>query len=96
MRPELFSFAACRVGANFVGLLAASSNILGQHTPICEVVDLVARLSEGKAKTVLDCVAYAPHALLDVQAWGVDFMAFSYYSALCRSLVQSAIASRLG
>lgn len=57
----------------------ACSNILGQYTPIRDVVDLVARCSEGRAKTVLDCVAYAPHAKLDVQAWGVDFLGFSYY-----------------
>jgi selenocysteine lyase/cysteine desulfurase len=57
----------------------ACSNILGQYTPVREVVDLVARRSEGRAKTVLDCVAYAPHAQLDVQAWGVDFLGFSFY-----------------
>lgn len=57
----------------------ACSNILGQYTPIREVVELVKRRSGGQAKTVLDCVAYAPHAKLDVQAWGVDFLGFSYY-----------------
>jgi selenocysteine lyase/cysteine desulfurase len=32
-----------------------------------------------KVETCVDCVAYAPHRLIDVRAWDVDYCFFSYY-----------------
>jgi selenocysteine lyase/cysteine desulfurase len=32
-----------------------------------------------RARVVVDGVAYAPHLLVDVGAWGVDWYAFSIY-----------------
>jgi selenocysteine lyase/cysteine desulfurase len=32
-----------------------------------------------KVEVSVDCVAYAPHRLIDVQDWGVDFCVFSFY-----------------
>lgn len=57
----------------------ACSNILGQSTPIKQVVDLVREKTDRLAKTCVDCVAYAPHQRMDVTGWGVDFAVFSYY-----------------
>lgn len=57
----------------------ACSNLLGELTDIKGVADLVRTKSGGKAKTVVDCVAYAPHRRLQVEHWGVDFAFFSYY-----------------
>lgn len=52
------------------------SNILG----VTEQVDEIVRLShEAGARVVLDSVAYAPHAVLDVAKWGVDFCGFACY-----------------
>lgn len=33
----------------------------------------------NKVEISIDCVAYAPHRLIDVQDWDVDFCVFSYY-----------------
>jgi selenocysteine lyase/cysteine desulfurase len=32
-----------------------------------------------KVEISIDCVAYAPHRLMDVQDWDVDFCVFSFY-----------------
>lgn len=65
-RTRLVAFTAC-------------SNLLGELTDIKGVVDLVRTKSGGKAKTIADCVAYAPHRRLEVERWAVDFAFFSYY-----------------
>ena len=53
-----------------------ASNVLGTINPIKEITQLVH--SYG-AKVCIDGVAYAPHRLIDVQDWDVDFYAFSFY-----------------
>lgn len=52
------------------------SNILGTINPITEWTRLV---HEQGAMVMVDGVAYAPHRLIDVQAWDVDFYFFSTY-----------------
>lgn len=52
------------------------SNILGTINPITEWTQLV---HNKGAIVCVDGVAYAPHRLIDVQAWGVDFYFFSTY-----------------
>ncbi|KAG6811398.1 hypothetical protein H0H92_007642 [Tricholoma furcatifolium] len=61
----------------------ATSNILGSIVPVKEVT--AALRADAKAKGAakvevsIDCVAYAPHRLIDVQDWDVDFAVFSFY-----------------
>ncbi|PFH47633.1 hypothetical protein AMATHDRAFT_151647 [Amanita thiersii Skay4041] len=61
----------------------ACSNILGSVVPVKEVVKAARAEAAAKgAKKVeisVDCVAYAPHRLMDVQEWDIDFCVFSYY-----------------
>lgn len=52
------------------------SNILGQVNPIAEIARFV---HEHGARICVDAVAYAPHRAIDVQAWDVDYYAFSLY-----------------
>ena len=52
------------------------SNILGQVVDLQAVVKLA---HSAGARVVADGVAYAPHRLIDVAAWGVDFYVFSAY-----------------
>ncbi|KAF5379396.1 hypothetical protein D9615_006656 [Tricholomella constricta] len=61
----------------------ACSNILGSIVPVKAVI--AALRADAKAKGApkvevsVDCVAYAPHRLIDVQDWDVDFAVFSFY-----------------
>lgn len=52
------------------------SNILGSINPVKEITDFVH--SYG-AKVCIDGVAFAPHRLIDVQHWDVDYYVFSLY-----------------
>ncbi|MFN8719037.1 MAG: cysteine desulfurase-like protein [Gemmatimonadaceae bacterium] len=56
--------------------IGAASNILGT---ISDVAALVAEARAIGALTVVDAVHYAPHALVDVQAFGADFVLCSAY-----------------
>ncbi|MGQ4646504.1 cysteine desulfurase-like protein [Lyngbya aestuarii] len=53
-----------------------ASNILGTINPVKEITQLV---HQHGAMVCVDAVAYAPHRLIDVQDWDVDFYAFSFY-----------------
>jgi cysteine desulfurase family protein (TIGR01976 family) len=53
-----------------------ASNILGTINPIAEI----ARIAHGAgAKLCVDAVAYAPHRMVDVSGWDVDYYVFSFY-----------------
>jgi selenocysteine lyase/cysteine desulfurase len=52
------------------------SNILGDIEPAGAISDFV---HQRGAMICVDGVAYAPHRLVDVQAWDVDFYVFSFY-----------------
>ena len=54
------------------------SNILGQVHPIADFARFV---HDHGARICVDAVAYAPHRLIDVQAWDVDYYVFSLYKA---------------
>jgi cysteine desulfurase family protein (TIGR01976 family) len=52
------------------------SNVLGQMNPVAEIARVV---HAHGARICVDGVAYAPHRAIDVQAWDVDYYAFSLY-----------------
>lgn len=54
------------------------SNLLGEVVDVGAVVKLV-RAKAPRARVVVDGVAYAPHRAVDVEAWDVDWYAFSSY-----------------
>lgn len=54
------------------------SNILGKVHPVADFARFV---HERGALICVDAVAYAPHRLIDVQAWDVDYYVFSLYKA---------------
>jgi cysteine desulfurase family protein (TIGR01976 family) len=53
-----------------------TSNILGDIVPLLEIVRLA---HDAGAQVCVDGVAFAPHRLVDVRAWGVDYYVFSWY-----------------
>lgn len=53
-----------------------TSNILGTINPVQEITHLVHRHG---ALVCVDGVAFAPHRVIDVTAWDVDFYVFSFY-----------------
>ncbi|MCJ8145252.1 cysteine desulfurase-like protein [Ancylobacter sp. A5.8] len=53
-----------------------ASNILGTINPIAEIAR---RVHAAGAKIIVDAVAYAPHRLVDVAGWDVDYYVFSFY-----------------
>jgi selenocysteine lyase/cysteine desulfurase len=61
----------------------ATSNILGSILPVREIVKAArakaAEVGSKKVEFSIDCVAYAPHRLIDVQDWDVEYCVFSYY-----------------
>ena len=52
------------------------SNILGSINPVREIADFV---HARGARICVDAVAYAPHRVVDVQAFDVDYYVFSLY-----------------
>lgn len=52
------------------------SNIVGA---INDVAAITKKVHHAGARVVVDGVAYAPHRLVDVKAWDVDFYLFSFY-----------------
>ncbi len=56
--------------------IGAASNALGT---INDVARATAIAREAQAWSFIDAVHYAPHALVDVAAWGCDFLACSAY-----------------
>ncbi len=52
------------------------SNVLGTINPVKEFTSFI---HNKGALVCVDGVAYAPHRLIDVQKWNIDFYAFSFY-----------------
>jgi cysteine desulfurase family protein (TIGR01976 family) len=52
------------------------SNLLGDVEDVRAITDIV---HAAGARVVVDGVAYAPHRAMDVDAWGVDWYAYSAY-----------------
>jgi len=69
-RTRLVAFTAC-------------SNILGSILPVARIVAAARAAAREKGcpklEISLDCVAYAPHARMDVRGWDVDYAVFSFY-----------------
>jgi selenocysteine lyase/cysteine desulfurase len=66
------------------------SNILGSIVPIKEVVTAIRAEAQvkgaRKVEVSVDCVAYAPHRLVDVQDWDVDYCVLSLYKVWIPSI----------
>ncbi|RIK79607.1 MAG: cysteine desulfurase-like protein [Planctomycetota bacterium] len=56
--------------------VGCASNAVGTINPVAEITRLA---HDAGALVFLDAVHYAPHALIDVAAWGCDFLACSAY-----------------
>lgn len=56
--------------------VGCASNATGGINPVREICDWAHAVG---AKVFLDAVHYAPHGLIDAQAWGCDFLACSAY-----------------
>jgi cysteine desulfurase family protein (TIGR01976 family) len=56
--------------------VGCASNAVGTRNPVKEITRLA---HEVGALVFLDGVHYAPHALIDVEAWGCDFLVCSAY-----------------
>ena len=56
--------------------VGCASNAVGTINPVAEMTRMA---HAAGALVFLDAVHYAPHALLDVRAWGCDFLACSAY-----------------
>ncbi|MEX2174009.1 MAG: aminotransferase class V-fold PLP-dependent enzyme, partial [Pirellulaceae bacterium] len=56
--------------------VGCASNATGGINPVRDICDWAHAMG---AKVFLDAVHYAPHGLIDVQAWGCDFLACSAY-----------------
>ena len=52
------------------------SNLLGEILDVPAITEIAHRAG---ARVVVDGVAYSPHRAMDVDAWGVDFYAYSTY-----------------
>jgi cysteine desulfurase family protein (TIGR01976 family) len=56
--------------------VTAASNAVGTLTPIARIVELA---HASGAEVFVDAVHYAPHAPIDVAAWGCDYLVCSAY-----------------
>jgi cysteine desulfurase family protein (TIGR01976 family) len=56
--------------------VGCASNAVGTINPVREIT---AMAHDAGARVFLDAVHYAPHALIDVEGWGCDFLACSAY-----------------
>ncbi len=59
--------------------IGAASNALGTINDVGRAIRMARALTNGNAQVFVDAVHYAPHALVDVQAWDCDFLALSAY-----------------
>lgn len=81
LNPETLEFdladlAALMTPRTRLVAMTHASNILGTINPLKPVADLV---HAHGALLCVDGVGYAAHRAIDVQAWDVDFYAFSFY-----------------
>lgn len=71
---DMDSYKAALSEKTKVVALAGASNTVGGVIDVKEVVRLA---HEVGAVVSLDCAQLAPHVVMDVQDWGVDFLSFS-------------------
>lgn len=75
---QLSDLAPLMTGRTRLVCVAHVSNILGKVHPVADFARFV---HERGALICVDAVAYAPHRLIDVRAWDVDYYVFSLYKA---------------
>lgn len=73
---DLQDFAAALESRPKLVAVTAASNSVGTRTPI---KDLIAMAHAAGAEVYVDAVHYAPHALIDVEAWQADYVVCSAY-----------------
>lgn len=78
MDLQLADLAALMTDRTRLVCVTHVSNILGQVHPIADFARFV---HDRGARICVDAVAYAPHRLIDVRAWDVDYYVFSLYKA---------------
>lgn len=61
--------------------ITAVSNVLGSISPISQICQIVKRMNP-KCLIAVDAAQAVPHMPIDVQDWGVDFVAFSGHKML--------------
>ena len=76
MRFDMEDLKSLLTGKTRLVTMVHASNILGTINPIKEIGKLV---HEAGSLFCVDGVAYAPHRMLDMQEWDVDFYSFSTY-----------------
>lgn len=78
MDLQLSDLAPLMTGRTRLVCVTHVSNILGKVHPVAEFARFV---HDRGARICVDAVAYAPHRLIDVRAWDVDYYVFSLYKA---------------
>lgn len=73
--PELLSLITDNTR---VIAISGCSNLLGEILDFDSVIKSI-RARNRSAWIVVDLVAYAPHRVIDVKKWDVDFAVFSFY-----------------
>lgn len=76
MTLEVADLEALMTSRTRLVVCTQTSNIFGQIVP---VADVAACAHRHGAQVCIDGVAYAPHRLVDVRAWDVDYYVFSLY-----------------
>jgi cysteine desulfurase family protein (TIGR01976 family) len=56
--------------------VGCASNAVGTINPVRQIIELA---HASRAEVFLDAVHFAPHALIDVEAWGCDYLVCSAY-----------------
>jgi len=70
-----------------------TSNILGTVTDVAALSKVI-RENNPDALFAVDAVAYAPHAAVDVKAFGVDFYSFSWYKVYGPHIALAYVSDR--
>jgi cysteine desulfurase family protein (TIGR01976 family) len=73
---DLFDFQAKMSAKTRLVAVGCASNAVGTINPLRAIFKMA---HEAGAEVFLDAVHYAPHALIDVAAWGCDYLVCSAY-----------------
>ena len=73
---DLADFAEALKSRPRLVALTAASNSVGTRTPLVKLIEMA---HAAGAEVYVDAVHYAPHGLIDVQAWQADYVVCSAY-----------------
>jgi cysteine desulfurase family protein (TIGR01976 family) len=73
---DLDALRACLTQRTRLVAVPAASNLVGTINPIREIAGIV---HDAGAQLFVDAVHFAPHRLIDVAAWGCDYLVCSAY-----------------